>query len=379
MLRRMNPTWLDRYIFHQLVVGTALVTSGLVVLVWMTQSLRFVQLMIQHSLSPIVFFHLTGLLLPSFIAVVLPITCFIIILFVYSRLSADRELTVMRAAGCSDLMIARPAVALAFLTLAACMVLNVWLVPASLGAFSRYEMQIRDRVAALLLEPGVFNPVGRNIMVYVQHRSPSGILHGIIIDDGRQRNHPATIVARTGSLVQGPDGPMVELQQGERQQIDPRTHELNVLKFASDTVGIAQASKMVRNLPPKTSEATMAQLLHPNRQILDPAALHKWRAEISRRLATPFAVLSYALIALLSVLRAKFRRHGGLVRPFAAVVVMVVLVASGIIVQNLAARNNALIPIIWLVALGPTLSIVIVGFSTSRRRCLGRQTPEPAQ
>jgi len=377
MLAWLRPTWLDRYIFRQLTTGLALVTGGLVALVWMTQSLRFVPLIIQHGLSPMVFIHLTGLLLPSFFAVVLPITCFIVTLFVYSRLATDRELTVMRATGRSDLAIARPALAVALLTLLVCMALNIWLVPSSLATFSKFEMQIRNKVAAFLLEPGVFNPVSAHIIVYVQRRSPGGVLHGIIIDDERQKGQPATILARSGRLVKGPDGPMVELRDGERQQVDPRTHRLNVLSFTSDLIDIAQASKTARNLPPKTSEASMAQLLHPDAQLIDSATRHKWRAEITRRLAAPFAVLSYALIALLAVLRAKFRRHGGFVAPAAAVVAVVVLVALGVTVQNLAARDNALIPLIWLVALGP--SIIIAAWSISGRGHGIRPAGEPAR
>ena len=95
------------------------VTGGLAALIWLTQSLRFVELVVNHGLSLVVFLELTGLLIPSFVAVILPITSFVVVQFVYQRLAGDRELTVMRAAGLSPLALARPALAVAALAIGA--------------------------------------------------------------------------------------------------------------------------------------------------------------------------------------------------------------------------------------------------------------------
>ena len=59
------------------------------------------------------------------------------------------------------------------------------------------------------------------------------------------------------------------------------------------------------------------------------------------------------MVALLSVLSGTFRRHGSFVRPLAAIGTVVVLLATGLAVENLAARDNALLPLVWLQALLP--------------------------
>ena len=159
MQRRFALTRIDRYILGQLSLGLVLVTVALVALIWLTQSLRFIQIIINRGLSPVVFVKLTLLLVPSFVATILPITCFIVVLLVYARLSGDRELTVMRAAGMSDLRLARPALLLAAGVMLFCYFLNIILVPASLSAFRNYQFEIRNQIAAFLLEPGVFTPV----------------------------------------------------------------------------------------------------------------------------------------------------------------------------------------------------------------------------
>ena len=109
------PTQLDRYVFRQLLVALIAGTSALVALIWLTQSLRFVELVVNRGLSLRVFLELTGLLVPGFVAVILPITAFVVVQFIYQRLAGDRGLPVMRAAGLSPSALARPALALALL------------------------------------------------------------------------------------------------------------------------------------------------------------------------------------------------------------------------------------------------------------------------
>src|SRR6476469_326048 len=106
-------TRVDRYIFHQLALALVAVTGGLTALVWLIQSLRFVELVVNHGLSLGVFVELTSLLIPSVVAVILPITTFVVVQFIYQRLAGDREITVMRAAGLSPFALARPALAVA--------------------------------------------------------------------------------------------------------------------------------------------------------------------------------------------------------------------------------------------------------------------------
>src|SRR3954471_10973660 len=163
---RPAMTRLDSYIFRQLAIALLAVTTGLAALVWLTQSLRFIELVLDRGLSFMVFIELTGLLLPTFFAVILPITTFVVTLFVYVRLAADRELVVMRAAGLSQWRLARPALAPASLAVLICYALNLWLVPASQAAFRAWQYEIRNQLAAILVQEGVFSSVGDDLTVY---------------------------------------------------------------------------------------------------------------------------------------------------------------------------------------------------------------------
>lgn len=344
-------TRLDIYIFRQLFLALVAVTGGLTALIWLTQSLRFVELVVNHGLSFFVFLHLTGLLIPSLAAVILPITTYVVIQFIYQRLAGDRELTVMRAAGLSPFALARPGLVLAILSVAACYVLNLWLVPVSLRAFREFEWEIRNSMAAFLIQEGVFTQVSPDLTVYVRSRDPDGTLRGILVDDARDKTAHATIIAQRGRMVEGPDGPRVVLLDGSRQVIDHQTGRLNILSFKQNDIDLADDQQNGATRPADMSEVSLHALLHPHPQ--NPADAPKWVAEAYKRLTTPLTALSYGMVGLLTVLTGTFRRYGGFVRPLASIGTVVGLLALELAFQNLSARQNALIPLMWIQAVLP--------------------------
>jgi lipopolysaccharide export system permease protein len=72
-------------------------------------------------------------------------------------------------------------------------------------------------------------------------------------------------------------------------------------------------------------------------------------------LAGPLNALGFALVAMATALTGQFRRHGGGLRLTVGIAVVIGLLAAGLMAGNLAARQNALIPLIWLNAVLPGL------------------------
>jgi lipopolysaccharide export system permease protein len=345
-------TRLDRYILRQLLTALLSVTTALVALIWLTQSLRFVELVVNRGLSLRVFLELTGLLVPGFVAVILPITSFVVVQFVYQRLSGDRELTVMRAAGLSPWALSRPAIIMGCISLAACLVLNLWVVPASSAEFRRFQFEIRNKVAAFLLQEGVFTSISDDLTVYVRSRDTDGTLRGILVEDDRQPNSRATILAESGRLSSTSDTPRVLLENGSREEIDRKTGRLDMLTFAEYTIDLATAGHGDQQRLREVNEMSLTELLHPAPST--PAAdIGKLLVEAHHRLTQPITALGFAMVAVASVLTGAFARHGNLLRPAAAIGIMVALLAAGLAVSSLATRQPALIPLVWAHALLP--------------------------
>ena len=346
-------TRIDRYVLRQMLLALIAVTGGLVALIWLTQSLRFVELVVNRGLSFRVFFQLTSLLIPNFVAVILPITTFVVVQFVYQRLASDRELTVMRSAGLSQGALARPALLLAAFSMAACFLLNIWVVPAAFTEFRQFQFEIRNRLAAFMLQEGVFTPVSDDLTVYVRSRDRDGTLRGIMVDDARQPNSHATIFAVRGRLIANDGPPRVLLIDGSREEVDHQTGRLNVLTFAQNSIDLTQSGKGEAQRLRDPTEMSIEELRHPAPGVVPDRDLPKLLVEAHRRLSGPFTVLSFTLVALVTSLTGSFRRYGGLVRPLTGILVVVALLATGLAITNLATRDTGLIPLIWAQALLP--------------------------
>ncbi|MFT9400110.1 LPS export ABC transporter permease LptF [Acetobacter sp.] len=373
-LKKHVPT-LDRYIFHQLFIALLATTGGLAALIWLMQSLHFVSLVVDRGLSLRVFIELTSLLIPSFVAVVLPITTFVVSLFVYQRLAGDRELTVMRAAGLSPLSLARPGLACAVAATCAGFFLNLWVVPHSYHAFRQYEYQIRNKMAAFMLQEGVFTKVSDVMTVYIRSRTHDGMLHGIVVEDDRQPDRHATILANRGSMVIVNDAPRVVLYDGSRQVIDRKTGRLDMLVFKQDTMDLSSSRKKDTR-DADAAEMSLRDLLHPDTKQIAKNDIGKRKVEGWRRLTSPLTCFSFAMVGLFAILRGVFSRHGNIKRPLAAVLSVVGLLALNLVLQNLASRNMALIPLIPLLAVLPGVVCSVILFGPELRA--GRNQPHTA-
>jgi lipopolysaccharide export system permease protein len=351
-------TLLDRYLFRQLALALLAVTVGLAALVWLTQSLRFIELVLDRGLSLAVFFELTSLLLPSFFSVILPITTFIVMLFVHLRLAGDRELVVMRAAGLSNWQIARPALALGLLVVGLMAFLNFWLVPLSHTAFRQWQFEIRNQLVGVLVQEGVFSTLGNDLTVYARKRDADGTLRGIMVHDQREAGGAVTILAQAGRIGQGADGPRVTLYDGVRQQMEkgpsgapPR---LTVLSFSENSVDLARVARNEETRSRDSRERSIAELLDPDPvEGLRPREIRRFRAEAHQRMASPITALSFALVGLAVALTGQFRRHGGGIGVVLGIGIMVALLALGLTIGNAAARRDGLIWLIWLHAILP--------------------------
>lgn len=345
---------LTRYVLRQLGLGLVAVTLALALLVWLTQSLRFLDLVLNRGLSFEVFLELTLYMLPNFIAVVLPVTTFIIVLAVYHRLENDRELVVMRGAGLGPFALGRPALIIAGTVAGIGWAMNLWVVPETYRAFREYQFDIRHRMAAVLLQEGVFSSLGDGITVFVRGRESDGSFRGILLHDARDARAPATIFAERAWFAVDGGTPRVVLVNGSRQELDPRTGTVRTLSFRENTIMIATPAMREEERYREARERTVGELLFP-----DPADQiserdrRRFVAEAHQRLSGPLVSVSLVLVALAFLLGGEFSRFGKTRRLVAAVLVGSGLIAAGVALGNLAARHTALVPLIWLHAILP--------------------------
>lgn len=127
----------DRYLLKNLLWATLFTSVSLAMVIMLTQSLRFLELIIDSGASSLSFFVLTMLAMPRFFEVILPIALMIGTIFIYNRMSADSEIVIMRSSGFSPLRLSRPALVLSLMTAATIFVITGWVAPLSLSKCRR--------------------------------------------------------------------------------------------------------------------------------------------------------------------------------------------------------------------------------------------------
>lgn len=370
-------TAISRYILRQLFEATVFVTIVLASTIWLTQSLRFVELIINRGLSLGAFLYLTSLLLPSFLIIILPVALACAILYVYNKLTMDSELVVLRAAGLNQLRLAQPALLMGLAVSVICYSLSLYFLPASFRQFKDLESSIRNDYSAVFLREGMFNTVSEGFTVYIRARESSGELLGILVHDSRVPGKPVTMMAERGAILATEEGPRVLLVEGNRQEVERQSGRLSLLYFDRYTVDLSQFTRATENRWREPPERFLNELFYPD--LSDPNNMHyqkSLKAEGHQRLVAPLYPLIYALIAVSAMLSGQFDRRGQARRILAAVAAVAIAQSAQIGLSNLSAKLPIAIAFMYLGPLSFAAVALIVLLRRPRRR--GRSALAPA-
>lgn len=344
------------YILRHLLTGTVLVTVGLLCILWLTQSLRFIEIIVGKGASVGTFLTLTGLLLPNFLVYVLPIAVFAVVLFTYSRMTTDRELIVLRAAGVGPMELARPALILALIVATLGWILTLHVVPDSVRTFRELQWTVRNDVTRLLIREGAFTTVVPGVTVYVRARNANGELLGLMVHDAREPEESVTLMAERGALIHGDSGPRVLMVNGSRQSVPTGSGKLSLLYFDSYTMDLNTGGESDDSRFRDARERTLEELMQTDLEDepgLAAVDIRRFRVEAHQRLIGPLSTLTMTLVALAGIMSGTFNRRGNGRRIGGTVLAMIVVQAALIGSANLAADTLLLIPLMYGAAFLP--------------------------
>lgn len=344
----------DRYIFRQLLVAAVFITVTLTCVVWLTQSLRFIEMIVNRGLSVPLFIYFTMLLLPTFLSIILPVALFAATLFTYNKMIADSELLVLRAGGLSQFALARAAIVMAVLFTGICYAMTVYFMPASFREFKDLQLTLRNSLPTVLLQEGVFNNIADGLTVYVRERSADGELFGIIVHDERNKKRPVTMMAERGAIVSGEDGPHVVMANGNRQEVG-KDGRLSLLYFDRYSFNISTRSDDEQPRWREPRERFLHELFAPEAEQGPALGYAKLRMEAHHRLASPLLPVTFTLVALALLLHGDFNRRGQTWRILAAVGIVILLESAVLGFKNLGERAPEIVPLLYATPIVPAI------------------------
>lgn len=349
-------TLTTRYITRNILVSAVFVMLVLLAIIWLTQSLRYLELIVNSNAPMSLFMKMIALSLPRFPEVIIPVAVVTAVLFTYNRMIMDSEMIVMRSAGISARRLALPAIAVSLAAVLVMMLFSTWLSPAARSEMQELKQVISAEYSTFLLKEGVFNPVGDDLMIYLRSRQRGGELHGLLIHDTRPENKtPVTITARRGVMITAEDEPAVIIYDGSRQQYDPDTGSLSRLEFEEYTLEIKNFRAQIRQRWRDAEERSLTELLTLDYDSDKTLSGYKreFMVEAHKRLIMPFSALAYTLAALSCLLTGSFNRRGQMRRILAAVAAVFVLQACYLSLINLAKDGFWAVPALYIAVLLP--------------------------
>jgi lipopolysaccharide export system permease protein len=370
---------LSNYVLSQLAGPIALFGFLLTGVVWLSQSLRLLDLVINRGQSAPTFVYLTLLVLPSLLVIILPIAFFAGALYGLHKLNADSELVVMQASGYSRFQLGVPVMIAAVAVMALTYICSLYLMPLGQRTMKGAVMDIRADIGAAMLNEGDFNTPADGLTVFIRELEPDGNIRGILVHNNRDPQHPITYIAESGILAQSAAGGRLIMLDGTIEQANGNGAQLSVLKFKRYVFDLDQFSGHQQETQLEASDRYLNELFWPqfktppkNKNLVDI-----FLAEGNNRIAAPLYCITFALIALAAVTSGRRQRGAYALRLTIASIFAAVVRIIGYGAQSMAARNPSMLFLLYLVPiLGAALALLELE-GTLLPRFIGRFRPTP--
>jgi lipopolysaccharide export system permease protein len=193
---------ISRYIFLQILGSFALTLTTLIGIVWLSQALQEINLVMSQGQTLGLFLMVTTLALPSLVVVIAPVALLIAILYVLNKLNSDSELVIVTASGASRFQIVAPVMAMATLVMLLTGLLSTVIQPDSLRQIRHILTQVNADVISSMAQEGRFTAV-QGLTLHIRQRGADGSLEGLMLHDPRDKTQVTTYLAERGADLQG--------------------------------------------------------------------------------------------------------------------------------------------------------------------------------
>ena len=336
---------LDRYITRELLPPFFLSIAVLTLALFLQRMFRLVEFIMSKGTTLAATGKLLLYILPSFLAVTIPMSLLVAALTAFTRLSSDSEITAMKASRVSLYAMVRPVLQISLVLFLVTGVIAHFLAPRANFAFKVHLFNLVKSKAMVGLEPGVFSSTFDGMVIYVDRMSSTDDMQGIFLSDERTAQEPVAITAQTGRLLTNPETMSVTfvLDHGS-VQLQPREEgAYTLLSFDRAKLNLDVSQSRLRGGSPGRSsldEMDSVELLRNIRKMrADGQPVQPFEIELHKRISVSYACLVFGIIgAPLGIRRARSGRSAGIAIAIAVILVYYLILGTG---ANLAQTGVA--------------------------------------
>ncbi len=294
---------LDRYLAREILLPFAAGLVFLTQLLLATALLARADVLFGSGVSPVDLGVMTLALLPHFLGFVLPVAVLLGAVLGVGRLSEDREVVALGAAGISPLRLVRVPLALAVVAAALGVANALWVEPATLAVGRLRLNEIIKKNVQSDVRAGTFYDRIPGFTLYVE-KVEGGTWHNVLLHDRSSPDTPVLALASRGRLepVGAGEEMRLDLAKGELHREDVASDDYVVAAFDAGTLSIGLGTALTdRNaLRAGSNEVPLEDAIEaarpgPGR---NPEDVRRAAAGLQRRISAPLAVLPFALLAV---------------------------------------------------------------------------------
>ncbi|MEI6207535.1 MAG: LPS export ABC transporter permease LptF [Desulfuromonadales bacterium] len=369
-MKRILSFYIIREIASLFLLGIAVFTLILL----MGRLIKLTELVVSRGVPLADVSRMILYLMPSFLVFTIPMAFLLAVLLAFGRLSADNEITVIKASGISLMQIMPPVLLCALL--AAMMTLAAGLVGVPWGnsAFKELSFKVLKLNVSATIHEKVFWDEIPGMVLYTEHYDEQRhALQGVIIHDGRNPGRPMTIFARDGIISGGSGRQALRLSllsgsihaAGKGDEYRLVTFGEYVLTVGAQG-GVAALARNEQDMNADELQSRIADKSTPVQTRL------KMLSELHGRYAFPCASLVFAFMAV--PLGIRNRRSGKSAGFSISLGILLVYYLMLSLLRTLAERGD--IPpfiALWL----PNVVFLCIGWYLLRMASLERTLPVP--
>jgi len=298
-----------------------LIGSCLLGLILVGRMLQLREMLLSQNLGVLDILRLFVYLSPFFMLLLTPIACMLSVFLTFLRMSADRELTALKASGVSLYQLLPAPIVFCSLCTLFSLYISLFGVAWGMEHFKLSLMEFARTKTKLSLQAGVFNQEFPGLTIYAQQVDlDSGDIRFVFVQDKTSKNFTTTVVAPEGSVTTDPVKEQIKVVFKNGKIFRREGEKLDVLHFGSYAVRLPLGNMLRKmgfeRISPK--ELSFERLLEfdNNQQLMretfDLDRERKIKVEIQKRLALPLAcvVLGLFSVPIACVFRALKQQHG---------------------------------------------------------------------
>jgi LPS export ABC transporter permease LptF/LPS export ABC transporter permease LptG len=310
-LRALRPTIIDRYVLREMVAPVGLGILLFTFILLLQQITILMGALIERSAAPATIVRVFVYLLPSMLAVNIPMAFLLGVLLAFGRLASDSEIIALRASGVSPARLLRPVV----LGAAAGGLVTFWIMAVALPAANQAYRQVMFSLvvskARTSIKPRVFTDdllPSRGLTIYASDvTSNTNEWQDAFIQDARESGNIRVILARSGHLVIDKDARSLELhlERGVLHSYEPGKPEAYTeqrFRTLDLPLPFDQFFPQVSTLTKGGREMTLSELSGKVSELeakgLPPLAAAPFRVEWHKKFAIPAACFVFGLLGL---------------------------------------------------------------------------------